>query len=273
MTPCFPHSVWLWTPAGLHLGEPGSCGEPRLSHWNSFLQVPAQKQQLEKHVGVIQEGDSLTNIRVGAQGAGIWQNFLWRQTLVGAFLFVCFPSGSAGKASACNTGDLGSIPGLGRSPGEGNSYPLKYSGLENFMDYIVHGIQRVRQNWATFTLLHFHLADLSLAGTVSVTPNPPTKHHVPCLGISGGLNLPTLTGLFKVAPNPRHLAPLQSSPNQCWWPSKAAPTLRAQPNPTSAGTSALLKQLSLQGASPVYLCAQRPCSSLLWGQFHKSMYQ
>ena len=43
MTPCLPHSVWLWKPAGLHLGEPGSCGKPRLSRTNSFLQVPAQK--------------------------------------------------------------------------------------------------------------------------------------------------------------------------------------------------------------------------------------
>jgi len=42
-----------------------------------------------------------------------------------------FPDGSAGKESACNVGDLGSIPGLGRSPGEGNGYPLQYSGLEN----------------------------------------------------------------------------------------------------------------------------------------------
>ena len=46
------------------------------------------------------------------------------------------PGGSAGKESACNAGDLGLIPGLGRSPGEGNSYPLQYSGLENSMDYI-----------------------------------------------------------------------------------------------------------------------------------------
>ena len=51
-----------------------------------------------------------------------------------------FPCGSAGKESACNVGDLGSIPGLGRSPGEGNSYPLWYSGLENFMDSIIPGI-------------------------------------------------------------------------------------------------------------------------------------
>ena len=43
------------------------------------------------------------------------------------------------KASACNAGDLGSIPGLGRFPGEGNGYPLQYSGLENSMDCIVHG--------------------------------------------------------------------------------------------------------------------------------------
>ena len=45
-----------------------------------------------------------------------------------------FPGGSAGKESTCSAGDLGLIPGLGRSPGEGNGNPLQYSGLENFMD-------------------------------------------------------------------------------------------------------------------------------------------
>ena len=45
-----------------------------------------------------------------------------------------FPRGSAGKESACNAGDLGSIPGLGRAPKEGKSYSLQYSGLENPMD-------------------------------------------------------------------------------------------------------------------------------------------
>ena len=44
------------------------------------------------------------------------------------------------KESACNGGDLGSIPGLGRSPGEGKGYPLQYSGLENSMDSVVHGV-------------------------------------------------------------------------------------------------------------------------------------
>ena len=51
-----------------------------------------------------------------------------------------FPGGSAGKDSTYNAGDLGLIPGLGRFPGEGNSYPLKYSGLENSMGCIVHEV-------------------------------------------------------------------------------------------------------------------------------------
>ena len=55
-----------------------------------------------------------------------------------------FPDGSAGKEFACNVGDLGSIPGLGRCPGEGKGYPLQYSGLENIVHevYIVHGVAR-----------------------------------------------------------------------------------------------------------------------------------
>ena len=48
--------------------------------------------------------------------------------------FLFFPGGSADKESACNVGDLGSIPELGRSPGEEKGYPLQYSGLENSMD-------------------------------------------------------------------------------------------------------------------------------------------
>ena len=50
--------------------------------------------------------------------------------------------GSAGKESACNVGDLGSIPGLGRSSGEGKGYPLQYSGLEKSMNYTVHGVTK-----------------------------------------------------------------------------------------------------------------------------------
>ena len=54
-----------------------------------------------------------------------------------------FPGGSAGKGSACNAGDLASIPGLGRSPGEAKGYPLQYPGLENSMDCIVHGVAKL----------------------------------------------------------------------------------------------------------------------------------
>ena len=61
-----------------------------------------------------------------------------------------FPGGSAGKESAYNAGDLGSIPGLGRSPGEGNSYPLQYSGLENSTDCIVHGVTKSQTRLSNF---------------------------------------------------------------------------------------------------------------------------
>ena len=64
-----------------------------------------------------------------------------------------FPGGSAGKESACNVVDLGSIPGLGRSPGEGNSYGLQYSGLENSMDCVVHGVAKSGTQLSEF---HFH---------------------------------------------------------------------------------------------------------------------
>ena len=58
--------------------------------------------------------------------------------------------GSAGKESACNAGDLGSIPGLGRFPGEGKSYPLQYSGLENSMDYIGHRVAKSQRRPSDF---------------------------------------------------------------------------------------------------------------------------
>ena len=58
-----------------------------------------------------------------------------------------------GKESACNVGDLGLIPGLERSPGEGNGYLLQYSGLENSMDYVVHVVARSQKPLSGF---HFH---------------------------------------------------------------------------------------------------------------------
>ena len=63
-----------------------------------------------------------------------------------------FPCGSAGKESACNVRDLGSIPGLGRSSGEGKGYPLQCSGLENSMDGMVHGVAK---SWTQLSDFHF----------------------------------------------------------------------------------------------------------------------
>ena len=60
----------------------------------------------------------------------------WRRDKLLTPVFSGFPCGSVGKVSACNVGDLGLIPGLGRSPGERNGYPLQYSGPENSMDCI-----------------------------------------------------------------------------------------------------------------------------------------
>ena len=65
----------------------------------------------------------------------------------------CLPCGSAGKESTYNLGDLGSFPGLGRSPGKGKGYPLQYSGLENSMDCIVHGVAKSHTQLSDF---HFH---------------------------------------------------------------------------------------------------------------------
>jgi len=61
-----------------------------------------------------------------------------------------FPCGSAGKESPCSVGDLGSIPGLGRSSGEGNGNPLQYSGLENST---VHGVTK---SWTGLSDFHLH---------------------------------------------------------------------------------------------------------------------
>ena len=59
-------------------------------------------------------------------------------------VFLGFPGDSASKESTCNAGDLGLISGLGRPPGEGNGCPLQYSGLEDSIDCIAHGVAKSR---------------------------------------------------------------------------------------------------------------------------------
>ena len=75
----------------------------------------------------------------------------WRRDRLLTPVFLCFPCGSTGKESACNARDLDLIPGLGRSLGEGQGYPLQYSGLENSMDSIVHGVTK---SWTQLSDFH-----------------------------------------------------------------------------------------------------------------------
>ena len=80
--------------------------------------------------------------------------------------YLGFPCGLTSKESTCNVGDLGSIPGLGRSPGEGKGYPLQYSGLENSLDSIVHGVAK---SWRWLRDVHFHFWYLFFKGRL--------RHH------------------------------------------------------------------------------------------------
>ena len=82
-------------------------------------------------------------------------------------IYMGFPCGSAGKESTCNVEDLGSIPGLGRSPGEGKGYPRQFSVLENFTDCKSIVSQRVGHDGVTF-ILHIPSLVLSLHNSCSV---------------------------------------------------------------------------------------------------------
>ena len=82
----------------------------------------------------------------------VWQSVGHKKSLyhsLSLHLYQLLPDSSVGKESACNAGDRNLIPGLGGCPGEGNGYPLQYSGLEHSMR-----LQRVGHNWATFTFSH-----------------------------------------------------------------------------------------------------------------------
>ena len=91
----------------------------------------------------------------------------WRKDRLLTPVFLGFPCGSAGKGTACNVGDLGSMPGLGRTPGEGKGFPLQYSGLENSMDCIVHGVAKSPKWLSEF---HFHFGDFPVAQMVRNRP-------------------------------------------------------------------------------------------------------
>ena len=81
---------------------------------------------------------------------------IWIMKIFFCIVLLCmlgFPDSSVGKESACNAGDPSSIPGSGRSAGEQIGYPLQYSGLENSLDSIVHGVAKSQTRLSDF---HFH---------------------------------------------------------------------------------------------------------------------
>ena len=89
-----------------------------------------------------------------------------------------FPGGSDCEESTCNAGHLGSIPGLGRSPGEGKGYPLRCFGLEHFMYCMVHGVAK---SWTRLNNFHFHFSpSLTLCQTniIATIPTNTWVQHV-----------------------------------------------------------------------------------------------
>ena len=96
-----------------------------------------------------------THTHGGSVGEDSWVGEIpWRRDRLLTQFFLGFPCDSAGKESTCSVGDLGLIPGLVRSPGEGNGNPLQYSGLENSMEGIVHGVAKGQIQLGDF---HFHI--------------------------------------------------------------------------------------------------------------------
>ena len=133
------------------------------------------------------------------------------------FIFHVYPGSLGGKESACNAGDLGSIPRLGRSPGEGNDYSFQYSGLENSMDCIVHGVSKSQTWWSNF---HFHFGK--------------ARHQL------------------RVSPNlgPRRPHPLQLDPPKSWPPYLPSHGHNLSLNPTDLPAKHHWSFLSLRNPDP-----------------------
>ena len=102
----------------------------------------------------------------------------WRRDKLPTLVFLGFPCGSAGKESTCNMGHLGSIPGLGRSPGEGKGYPLQYSGLENFTDCIVHGVAKSWKQVSDFQFQYKKYTSMKVTHLMKERSMLPGEHMI-----------------------------------------------------------------------------------------------
>ena len=133
---------------------------------------------------------------------------LWRRDRLPTPVFLGFLCGSAGKESTCNVGDPGSIPGLGRYPGEGNGYPLQYFSLENSMNYIVHGVAKSQKRLSNF---HFHFSSVAQSCLICCDP---MNHSMPGLPVHHQLLEFTQTHVHSVgdAIQPYHFLSSPSPP-------------------------------------------------------------
>ena len=121
-------------------------GHVEWTRWQRATSIPSRPQLLLfAFIAIFPMGDTAHQLRPKAPA----------RHLTAAFKTSTFLDSSVGKESACNAGDPGSIPGLGRSPGEGKGYPLKYSGLENSMDHIVHGVAKSQTQLSDFNFQDF----------------------------------------------------------------------------------------------------------------------
>ena len=155
----------------------------------------------------------------------------WRRSWQPTPVFLGFPGISDGKESACKVGDLGSIPGLGRSPGERNSYPLQYSRLKNSMERgawqaTVHGVTKSQTQLSDF---HFHN---QISGWVrrqwqAVTPSSPGRKQE--------------TSLETLIAGKRPIQHLKESPSKITWSPGIEQTLFANPRNTTQGILGMQK--------------------------------
>ena len=148
-----------------HLGPNSHCLSSRL-FWKSpnwspcFILVYLQYTSQTEDFSCGSAGKESTGNKCRRLQFNSWvRKIRWRRDRLPIPVFLGFPGGSTGEESACNAGDLGLIPGLGISPGEGKGYPLSYSGLENSTDSIVHGVAK---SWIRLSDFHFTSARLNM---------------------------------------------------------------------------------------------------------------
>ena len=115
----------------------------------------------------------------------------WRKDRLPTPVFLDFPGGSAGKETTCNAGDLGSIPGLGRSPGEGKSYPISILAWRIPWTIQSMGSKRVGHDWVTFTFYLVQFSSVHFSRSImsdSLRPHGSQHARPPCSSPSPGVH-------------------------------------------------------------------------------------